>query len=62
MKSKNSWAPICMKTGNPIDCDLENLKYQPMPNSLDECEMFFENLSNRIRSRTEKIYKKLKLK
>ena len=47
-----------MKTGKTIG-DSEIINYSAMPTNYDECLIFFEQLSSRIKSRTQSIYEKL---
>lgn len=54
----NTLIPISMKTGKTIG-DSEIINYSAMPTNYDECLIFFEQLSNRIKSRTQSIYEKL---
>lgn len=54
----NTLIPISMKTGKTIG-DSEIINYSAMPTNYDECLIFFEQLSSRIKSRTQSIYEKL---
>ena len=55
----NTLIPISMKTGKNIG-DSEIINYSAMPTNYDECLIFFEQLSNRIKSTNSKHLRKLK--